>query len=161
MKATNPVGASPRNSARRRRPVTTATLELQPMRDAQPTDRGASATRRDRVVSLVTIATPCSKPIRVLSVPLSARRPNADREAWSADLTGAEARVLRYLPTHLTVQEIACELCLSANTVKTHVRHIYEKLDAHGRREAVARARSLRLLTPSSCRPTRRRPIAL
>jgi DNA-binding CsgD family transcriptional regulator len=61
-------------------------------------------------------------------------------------LTDTEVRVLHYLPTHLTVQEIARELSRSVDTVKTHVRHLYMKLDAHSRSEAVRRARSLGLL---------------
>jgi LuxR family maltose regulon positive regulatory protein len=46
----------------------------------------------------------------------------------------------------LKADEIAGELYLSANTIRTHVRHIYAKLDAHTRREAVARARERGLL---------------
>jgi LuxR family maltose regulon positive regulatory protein len=65
-------------------------------------------------------------------------------------LSDAELRVLRYLPSNLKTPEIAAELFVSANTVRTHVRHIYAKLDAHDRSEAVARARELRLLGPSA-----------
>lgn len=61
-------------------------------------------------------------------------------------LTDTEVQVLRYLPTHLTVQEIAKELWRSANTIKTHVRHLYVKLDAHSRSEAVRNARASGLL---------------
>jgi LuxR family maltose regulon positive regulatory protein len=57
-------------------------------------------------------------------------------------LTESETRVLRYLPTNLSVQEIAGELYLSANTVKFHIRHLYAKLGAHQRSEAVERARA-------------------
>jgi LuxR family maltose regulon positive regulatory protein len=46
--------------------------------------------------------------------------------------------------------EIADQLYLSVNTVRTHLRHVYEKLGAHGRHEAVEWARALRLLAPSS-----------
>jgi LuxR family transcriptional regulator, maltose regulon positive regulatory protein len=74
--------------------------------------------------------------------------------AWSGEpLTESETRVLRYLPTHLGAPEIAAELYLSANTVKTHLRHLYRKLGAHSRGEAVQRARAIGLLTASSRRP--------
>jgi LuxR family maltose regulon positive regulatory protein len=71
----------------------------------------------------------------------------AQARAYEA-LSEAEARVLRYLPTNLTAPEIADQLYLSVNTVRTHTRHVYDKLGAHGRREAVERARDLGLLAP-------------
>jgi LuxR family maltose regulon positive regulatory protein len=61
-------------------------------------------------------------------------------------LTDRELAVLRYLPSMLSNVEIATSLCLSVNTVKTHVRHIYRKLHATRRREAVRRARELHLI---------------
>jgi LuxR family maltose regulon positive regulatory protein len=64
-------------------------------------------------------------------------------------LSQAETRVLRYLPTNLTAPEIAGQLSLSVNTVRTHMRHVYDKLGAHRRLEAVDRARALGLLAPS------------
>ena len=57
-------------------------------------------------------------------------------------------RVLRYLPTNLRAPGIAAELFVSVNTIRTHMRHIYAKLGAHQRGEAVARARALGLLAP-------------
>ena len=68
-------------------------------------------------------------------------------------LTESETRVLRYLPTNLPGPEIAGELSLSVNTIRTHMRHLYEKLGAHTRTEAVERARAQGLLAPSSRRP--------
>ena len=65
------------------------------------------------------------------------------------ELSEAELRVVRYLPTNLRTPEIASELFVSTNTVRTHLRHIYAKLGAHGRAEAVDRARELGLLAPS------------
>jgi LuxR family maltose regulon positive regulatory protein len=56
--------------------------------------------------------------------------------------------VLRYLPTNLCTREIAAELYLSTNTVKTHQRHLYQKLGASSRTEAVEQARALGLLAP-------------
>jgi LuxR family transcriptional regulator, maltose regulon positive regulatory protein len=63
---------------------------------------------------------------------------------WS--LTTAELRVLQFLPTHLSFPEIAERLYVSANTVKTHTRSVYRKLDASSRGEAVVRAREAGLL---------------
>jgi LuxR family maltose regulon positive regulatory protein len=68
-------------------------------------------------------------------------------------LSQAEARVLRYLPTKLSAPEIADQLYLSVNTVKTHMRHLYDKLGVHRRHEAVEQARALGLLAPSARRP--------
>jgi LuxR family transcriptional regulator, maltose regulon positive regulatory protein len=65
-------------------------------------------------------------------------------------LSDSEIRVLRYLPTNLSTPEIANELYVSANTVRTHVRHLYAKLGTHHRAETVARARGLGLLAPSA-----------
>jgi len=69
-------------------------------------------------------------------------------------LSQSELRVLRYLPTHLSRQEIASELYVSPNTVKTHMRHLYAKLGTHRRAEAVQRARVLGLLAPSPRTPS-------
>jgi LuxR family transcriptional regulator, maltose regulon positive regulatory protein len=67
-------------------------------------------------------------------------------------LSDSEIRVLRYLPTNLSAPEIAKELYVSANTVKTHMHHLYAKLGTHRRGEAVERARALGLLAPSARR---------
>jgi LuxR family maltose regulon positive regulatory protein len=63
------------------------------------------------------------------------------------NLSETELRVLRFLPTNLTAAEIASEIYVSVNTVKTHMRNIYTKLDAHSRGEAVEFARELGLLS--------------
>jgi LuxR family maltose regulon positive regulatory protein len=57
--------------------------------------------------------------------------------------------VLRYLATNLPAGEIASELFVSVNTVRTQTRHLYAKLDVHNRTQAVERARELRLLAPT------------
>jgi LuxR family transcriptional regulator, maltose regulon positive regulatory protein len=67
-------------------------------------------------------------------------------------LTDSETRVLHYLPTHLPAPEIAKKLCLSVHTVRTHMRHLYEKLSVHNRTQAVEQARALGLLAPASSR---------
>ena len=58
--------------------------------------------------------------------------------------------MLRLLATELSKREIGNELYVSVNTVKTHVKHLYAKLDVRTRRQAVERARGLGLLTYSS-----------
>jgi LuxR family maltose regulon positive regulatory protein len=63
---------------------------------------------------------------------------------WS--LTTAELRLVQFLPTHLSFPEIATRLNVSANTVKTHARAVYRKLDSSSRAEAVTRARAAGLV---------------
>jgi LuxR family maltose regulon positive regulatory protein len=64
-------------------------------------------------------------------------------------LSPSELRVLRYLPTNLSRPQIARELSVSVNTVNTHIRSIYAKLQAQDRSSAVQRARQMRLLSAS------------
>src|SRR5262249_32247998 len=59
--------------------------------------------------------------------------PAAQPTALREDLTECELRVLRYLPTNLSAREIGQELYLSVHTVKTHMWHLYAKLDVHRR----------------------------
>jgi LuxR family maltose regulon positive regulatory protein len=73
-------------------------------------------------------------------------------------LSDSEIRVLRYLPTNLSKREIARELYVSHNTVRSHITHLYAKLGTHTRAEAVARARALGLLAPSPLRGQATRP---
>src|SRR5215211_4862360 len=61
-------------------------------------------------------------------------------------LSEREQAVLRLLPTLLSYTEIGSELFVAVNTVKTHVKSVYRKLDVSNRRDAVARARALRLI---------------
>ena len=61
--------------------------------------------------------------------------------------------MLRYLTTNLSAREIARELSVSLNTVRTHSRHIFAKLGVHRRTDAVVRARALGLLAPSPRMP--------
>ncbi len=68
------------------------------------------------------------------------------------ELSPGELRVLRYLPTNLSRPEIAGELSVSVNTVSTHVRSIYAKLQVRDRSSAVQRARELRLLAAGRAR---------
>ena len=61
-------------------------------------------------------------------------------------LTAAEMRVLNLLPTHLTLAEIADELHISRNTVKSQVAAAYRKLRAATRSEAVREGRKIGLI---------------
>ena len=61
-------------------------------------------------------------------------------------LSGREQSVLRFLPTMMSNAEIAGELFVTSNTVKTHLKSIYRKLAVSRRRDAVERARALELL---------------
>lgn len=61
-------------------------------------------------------------------------------------LTEREVEVLRFLSHGLTTAQTGNELFISENTVKTHVRHILEKLDVSNRAEAVAKATQLGLI---------------
>ena len=79
------------------------------------------------------------------SLPQRPREPTMPPEP----LSETELRVLRFLPSNLSAGDIAGELHVSTSTIKTHMRHIYEKLDAHRRTEAVDRARELGLLGPA------------
>jgi LuxR family maltose regulon positive regulatory protein len=74
--------------------------------------------------------------------PAAGNQPPSDVE----ELSPVELRVLRYLPTNLSRPEIAGELSVSPNTVSTHIRSIYAKLQVRDRSSAVRRARELRLL---------------
>jgi LuxR family transcriptional regulator, maltose regulon positive regulatory protein len=69
-----------------------------------------------------------------------------DPATGAADLTDRELAVLRLLPGELSQREIGDALYVSLNTVKSHARSIYRKLNVDTRDEAVARARTLGLL---------------
>ena len=65
------------------------------------------------------------------------------------DPSPAELAVLRGLASGLSRREIGAQLYISLNTVKTHTRELYRKLDATTRSEAIARAAALGLLETS------------
>jgi LuxR family maltose regulon positive regulatory protein len=61
-------------------------------------------------------------------------------------LSERELEVLRLLKTHLSSTGIAEELTISANTVRTHIKSIYSKLNVHNRQDALQRAQKLELI---------------
>jgi len=78
--------------------------------------------------------------------PVDAAEKEPDRLPLLHPLSVRELEVLRLLPTGQTGPQIAERLYLSNNTVKTHVRNIYSKLNVNNRAEAIERARALDLL---------------
>ncbi len=79
------------------------------------------------------------KILRRLDSRLQAGSSSAEGDALP--LSESELAVLRFLPSHLTNEEIGAALFLSVNTVKTHLRSAYRKLGVRSRRDAVALAR--------------------
>ena len=75
---------------------------------------------------------------------LSSQRGTA--QPGASALTAAELRLLPLLSTHLSLPEIAQELFLSRNTIKTETHSIYRKLGAASRSQAITRSRELGLL---------------
>lgn len=72
------------------------------------------------------------------------RAPAAD--AAAEELSEREREVLRLLATELSGPEIAGHLYISLNTLRTHTKHIFSKLDVNTRRAAVRRAVDLGVL---------------
>jgi LuxR family transcriptional regulator, maltose regulon positive regulatory protein len=71
-------------------------------------------------------------------------------------LSARELEVLRLLATDLDGPDIARELIVSLNTVRTHTKHIYEKLGVSNRRAAVRRAKELDMLSRTRDHQSRR-----
>ena len=66
--------------------------------------------------------------------------------ALAEPLTERELEILRLLPTHLTYQQIADELYVSPNTIKSYIKSIYRKLEVDKRSNAVGTANTLGLI---------------
>jgi len=75
-----------------------------------------------------------------------ASRVRVEAAPHATELTDRELAVLRLMPSELSQREIGAALYLSVNTIKTHVRGIYRKLNVETRDEAVHRARELDLV---------------
>ena len=84
--------------------------------------------------------------MRRLQRDLGDRRVAGTQRSDVGQITDREREVLRLLPSELTQREIARELNLSVNTVKTHTQSLYRKLGVSSRSLAVDRGRSLNLI---------------
>lgn len=85
------------------------------------------------------------------SVPgrMSAQGESRPMAAVVEPLTVREMEVLELLAKRMTNKEVAQQLSVSPNTIKTHTVKIYDKLSVHGRRQAVDKAEEIGLLRPS------------
>jgi LuxR family maltose regulon positive regulatory protein len=130
-------------------------IELSPWYQAEARIVLARAlTRLDDVAGARSLLAAAARDLRQISDAVTLRE--WVREAWSeADsatvsgrwpLSPAELRLLHFLPTHLSFRQIAEELFVSPNTVKTQARSVYQKLGVSSRAEAVACARTAGLL---------------
>jgi LuxR family maltose regulon positive regulatory protein len=124
-----------------------AVAELAGVRHARGDSDGARAALDEARRLITTFTDPGMLPAlldrteRVLGRPGSRRRPSATEA-----LTDRELVVLRLLATTLSQPEIAQELYVSVNTVRTHIQGIYRKLGVASRKEAIAAAREQELL---------------
>jgi LuxR family transcriptional regulator, maltose regulon positive regulatory protein len=81
-----------------------------------------------------------------LLAPATKARPAIDASSLVEPLSDREIEIVQLLAEGLSNPEIAQRLYISLPTVKSHTRNIYGKLGVHNRKDAVARARTLRML---------------
>ena len=103
---------------------------------------GAEAVRLARRANSELASPALERLLLEVPVPRSATR---DR-TFTEPLADRELTLLRLLPTHLTYGEIADQMCVSINTVKTYQKALFRKLNASKRSEAVVIARQAGLL---------------
>jgi LuxR family maltose regulon positive regulatory protein len=86
--------------------------------------------------------------INAFATPAENRSParKVEEAALIEPLSDRESEVLNLLPSSLSSTEMASELSISVNTLRSHLKNIYAKLDAHSRYEAIARAKDAGLL---------------
>jgi LuxR family transcriptional regulator, maltose regulon positive regulatory protein len=87
----------------------------------------------------------CADPAPLVTMRLAeeqrAEAARTRQEGLFEPLTDRELTILRMLPTSASLRELAADLFVTLNTLKTHLRAIYRKLGAESREEAVIRAR--------------------
>ena len=102
--------------------------------------------RRGPYLSKILAAFPTPAPSGDRPGALPAAEDASSHSHWLAEpLTGRELKILALLTTDLSPEEMAGELSVSVTTVRTHIRNIYSKLDAHNRLQAVLAAEKLGL----------------
>jgi LuxR family maltose regulon positive regulatory protein len=120
---------------------------LAPVRAATGDPEGARAALHEGSQALSACASPGALAHLVADADRRLRGKAATTITAADDgLSSRELEVLRLLPSEMSFREIGNALYVSHNTVKTHAQHIYRKLGADTRAEAVARARELRLI---------------
>lgn len=141
-------GVEPHLPAFQQRPLSfaRALLALAPVRYARGHTQAAAALLAEARSVLRNCADPGMLPQLLVDTERQMQRVVRRTTGLRADLSEGELRILRLLTSDLSQREISRELYLSLNTVKTHVRSIYTKLDASGRSDAVARARTQGLI---------------
>jgi LuxR family maltose regulon positive regulatory protein len=113
-------------------------------------DEGAALTELLRLAAKRGTATAFVQ--RLLAGSPSAPVPAADHPDLIEPLSDRESDVLRLLRSDLSGPDIARELVVSLNTVRTHTKNIFEKLGVNSRRAAVRRAEELQLFARSGSR---------
>jgi LuxR family maltose regulon positive regulatory protein len=119
-------------------------LTLAPVRSARGDQRGAGELLQEAkgIVKRHPDAGILADRVRRIEGPLDF----AARTVPGQPLTERELAVLRLLPSSLTQREIGVELYLTINTVKSHIRSVFRKLDVTSRAQAVAKAGELGLI---------------
>ena len=123
-----------------------ALLELAGVRHARGDTEGADAAVKRARELITQFVDPGMLPTLLDSTERAVRRAPRGQPSATAALTDRELAVLRLLPTRLSQPEIAQELYVSVNTVRTHIQGIYRKLGVASREEAISHARELDLL---------------
>jgi LuxR family transcriptional regulator, maltose regulon positive regulatory protein len=123
-----------------------ALLELAGVRHARGDTEGTDAAGKRARELITQFLDPGMLPTLLDSSERAVRRAPRGRPSPTAVLTERELGVLRLLATQLSQREIASELSVSVNTVRTHIQGIYRKLGVITREEAIASARELGLL---------------
>jgi len=126
---------------------TQALLELAGVRNARGDPEGAEEALKRARDLISQFVDPGMLPPLLDSTERALHRAARGRALPTGALTDRELAVLRLLPTRLTQQEIAQELYVSVNTVRTHIQGIYRKLGVASRQEAITHARELGLLS--------------